>query len=125
MVEFSPLSDGSVRNGGDRVGVDSAPERLATARVDALYLPAPQKRGTGGTLNLIKIPPEIGATRRPVFTRSSLPISLAIKGNQVHGLRRRCVQLSQHRGDLSAMIGAVIDHVLDHLPKHVRLVITA
>jgi hypothetical protein len=31
-----------------------------------------------------------------------------MKGNQVHGLRRHCVQLSQHRGDLSTMIGAVI-----------------
>src|ERR1700734_1143130 len=57
--------------------------------------------------------------------RSSLSISLAVKGNQVHGLRRRCVQLSQHRGDLSTFTGEVIDQVLQHLPKHVRLVITA
>ena len=58
MVELSPLSDGYARNRRDRIRMDSPRERLATARVDALPavrfpLPGPQKRGTGGTLNLI------------------------------------------------------------------------
>src|SRR6185312_3621393 len=51
--------------------------------------------------------------------------ALPIKGNQVHRFRRCCVQLSKHRGDLSTMVSAVIDHVLKHLPKRVRLILTA
>jgi len=59
VVELSPLSDRPARNGGDRIGVDGSAQRLAVARVDALpaarlFLPGPQKRGTGGTLSLIR-----------------------------------------------------------------------
>jgi hypothetical protein len=56
VVELPPLSIRFARNGGDRIGVDSACERLAAARVDAraparvLVIPGPQRRGTGGTL---------------------------------------------------------------------------
>src|SRR5579863_306376 len=51
VVELSPLQNGRARNGGDRVGVDGSPERLATSRMDArsvdglIEIPGPQKRG--------------------------------------------------------------------------------
>ena len=59
MVELLPLSDGNALNRRNRIGVDSLRERLAIACVDAQQtarfpLTGPQKRGTGGTLNLIK-----------------------------------------------------------------------
>ena len=83
MVERSPLSDRYGRNRRDRIRVDSPRERLATARVDALpavrlLLPGPQKRATGGTLNLIEIgmrlEPQSLAGRRDNLT---FPRSLA------------------------------------------------
>jgi hypothetical protein len=54
-VQRSPSSNGHARNRGDRIGADSAEERLAVARVDALpaarlNFPGPQRRGTVCTL---------------------------------------------------------------------------
>jgi hypothetical protein len=58
LVKLSPLSNGNARNCRNRIGIDGLRERLATACVDAQQtarfpFPGPQRRGTGGTLNLI------------------------------------------------------------------------
>jgi hypothetical protein len=58
LVKLSPLSNGNVRNRRNRIGRYGLRKRLATACVDAqqtarFSLPGPQRRGTGGTLNLI------------------------------------------------------------------------
>jgi Bacterial toxin 33 len=56
MVELSALSDGCARHRGDRVGVDRSAEGMAITRMDAsCFLPGPQPRGTGGTLNAMRI----------------------------------------------------------------------
>jgi putative transposase len=68
VVKLSPLSNGNARHRRNRIGMDGLRERLATACVDAQQaarfpLPGPQKRGTGGTLNLIMRGFKIRATR--------------------------------------------------------------
>ena len=46
--------------------------------------------------------------------------ALAVKMNQV-ARQRLGVQLSQQRGDLAAMIGTVIHHMLHGLPQGIRV----
>src|ERR1700735_392003 len=46
--------------------------------------------------------------------------TLAIKRDQV-GADRFCLQLTQHRSDLAAMVAAVIHEVLKHLPERLGL----
>src|SRR5215208_157404 len=47
--------------------------------------------------------------------------AFAVERDQVHALWRLHVQLPQHGRDLTAMIRAMIDQVLQHLPERLRL----
>src|SRR5688500_9360967 len=44
-------------------------------------------------------------------------LSLTVESDQVGALRRRHPKLPQHRRDLAAVIRAVVDDVLEHLPE--------
>src|SRR4030095_8469475 len=41
----------------------------------------------------------------------------SIERDQIHPLRRTGAKLTQHRRHLSAMVGSMIDDVLDHVPE--------
>ena len=56
---------------------------------------------------------------------SALQISLPIERNQIHGGRRFYIHLSQHGGDLSTMLGAAVDQVVQYLPNDIRLIVAA